>query len=292
MPKNSKKNRHLFSEAFPPNKRGYRPKIYPSASSHTLLEGVKINSNEIIYKEIPKEYLEEVKNLHKEWFPVKYSDKFFESVFNPSNYWLFAIGAFYNYYNKETNENKQIILGVALCEWVPTNDEFINHMSRAAIREICRNIDTNEEVQSYIKCEDYRCIYIMTIGVIDEYRKMNIGTNILNAIIDYAMIDNLCVGVYLDVVYYNQTAINFYKKNNFKKIATIRNYYEIDGSNYDCNVFFRVFTRKEKDEFRERHRSKIQKIVEFLIITPFNFVIKIILFILLFQCFRSKIKSK
>ena len=294
MPKNSNKRNQkqqlLSSDAFPPNKRGYREKIYASSSSHTLLKGIKINPEEIIYKPLSLENLEETKKLHKEWFPIDYSDNYFEKIFNKKNFWYFTVGAFYNYIDEEKKEKKEILLGLAFCEWMYVSKYFINHTNKDIIKKICRNIDYNEEVQSYIKCEDYRCVYIMTIGVLDEYRKMNIGTNIINEIINIALTDNLCVGIYLDVIYYNQSAIKFYKKNNFEKVSTIRNYYNLNGNKYDSYVFLRIFTRKEKDEFRQKNRTMLEKFVNFLIISPMNFLIKIILFIVLFQCFRNKIK--
>ena len=295
MPKKSqRKNQQklLFSDAFPPNQSGYRDKLYPSSSSHTLLKGKEINPNEIIYKPLSKENIEETKLLHKEWFPIKYSDNFFEKIFNKNNYWYFTIGAFYNFVDEKKNEKKEILLGLALCEWTYISDYFIKHTSPQTIREICRTINFNEEVQSYIKCEDYRCLYIMTIGVLDEYRRMNIGSKLLNEIINEALTDNLCVGVYLDVVYYNKVAIKFYEKNNFKKVSYIKNYYNINGGKYDCDVFLRIFTRKEKDDFRKRHRNSLQKFCFYFINIPFDFIIKIILFFLCFQCFRSKIRTK
>ena len=297
MPKKSKKKNQqnqqlVFSEAFPPNKSGYRDKLYASSSSHSFIKGKIINPEDIIYKPLSQKHLEETKLLHKEWFPVNYSDKFFERIFDKKTYWYFTIGAFYNFIDEENNEKKEILLGLALCEWTYVSDYFIQHTSENAIKEICRTIDFNEEVQSYIKCEDYRCVYIMTIGVLDEYRKMKIGTKILNEIINIALTDNLCVGIYLDVVYYNEAAKHFYEKNNFKKVSEIKNYYNLNGSKYDCNVFLKIFTRKEKDEFRERNRNLLQKLCYYLINTPFNFLIKIILYFLLFQCFRNKIKTK
>ena len=290
--KKNQKQQQIFSEAFPPNKRGHRPRLYPYSSSHTLLKDIKINPEEIIYKPLSLENLEETKKLHKEWFPINYSDNYFAKIFNKNNYWYFTVGAFYNFIDEEKKEKKEILLGLALCEWNNVSDYFIKHTSKNAIKQICKNINYNEEVQAYIKCEDYRVVYIMTIGVIDEYRKMNIGSNIVNEIINIGLTDNLCVGVYLDVVNYNQSAIKFYKKNNFEKVSTIKNYYNLDGTKYDSNVFLRIFTRKEKDEFRKKNRTILHKIVNFLIISPMNFLIKILLFFFLFQCFKNKIKSE
>ena len=289
MPKKSNK-KHLISEAFPPNKKGYRETIYPTSISHILLEGTTVNPDEIIYKPLSTEHYEEIKNLHKEWFPIDYSDKFFLRIFDKKNYWYFTVGAFYNIIDEETNEKKEIILGLALCEWIPVSEYFLHHTSKEAVREISKNINYKEEILSYLKWDDYKCVYIMTIGVVDELRKKNIGTNILNQIINRGLMDSLCVGVFLDVIYYNYSAIKFYKKNNFKKVSTIKNYYNLKGTKYDSNVFLRIFTRKEKDEFKNKNRNILQKIINVLFLEPFSLLIKFILFIVLFQCFRNKIK--
>ena len=94
----------------------------------------------------------------------------------------------------------------------------------------------------------------------------------------------------MDVVYYNISAIKFYEKNGFKKVATLINYYDINGDYYDCHVFLRIFTRKEKDDFRDKNYTRLRKIINTFIITPMNFIYKIIIFFLFFQCFRNKIK--
>ena len=287
MSKNINKKYKIFSEAFPPNEKGERQQLLSLSSFHDLLNGITINPKDIIYKPLTKNNLIEVKNLHKEWFPVEYDDEFFEQIFNNNCCNYFTIGAFYNI--KNSNENREIILGLALCEWEFISDYFINHTNQKVIDEICENIDINEEVQACLKCQLYHCVYIMTIGVLDEYRKMNIGTNILNNIYNIAIKDDICVGIYLDVIYYNKSAIKFYEKNNFKKVNEIKDYYDLNGKNYDANVYLRILSRKEKDDFREKNRTYLTKVIYKYIIKPINFLIKIILYVLLLQCFRKKI---
>ena len=287
MSKNINKKYKIFSEAFPPNEKGERQQLLSLSSFHDLLNGITINPKDIIYKPLTKNNLIEVKNLHKEWFPVEYDDEFFEQIFNNNCCNYFTIGAFYNI--KNSNENREIILGLALCEWEFISDYFINHTNQKVIDEICENIDINEEVQACLKCQMYHCVYIMTIGVLDEYRKMNIGTNILNNIYNIAIKDDICVGIYLDVIYYNKSAIKFYEKNNFKKVNEIKDYYDLNGKNYDANVYLRILSRKEKDDFREKNRTYLTKVIYKYIIKPINFLIKIILYVLLLQCFRKKI---
>ena len=288
MAKYKKNDMYIFSEAFPPNKRGIREKQNISSSSHILLKNIKLNPDNVIYKPLTKEDLAEIKNLHKEWFPVKYSDNYFNSIFEKKSQY-FSIGAFYNIINEETNEKKEIIIGLALCEWIIGSDFFVKFLGKDSTIEIMNNINYIEEVYTYLKCDDYHSIYIMTIGVLDEFRKMKIGSHIVDKIINIGLNDKLCVGVFLDVIYYNNSAIRFYKKNEFKKVMTNRNYYNLKGNKYDAYVFLRIFSRKEKDKFRYRNSNMIKKSIDMLM-NPIFFIFKIIIFCLFFQCFRNKIK--
>ena len=92
----------------------------------------------------------------------------------------------------------------------------------------------------------------MTIGVLDEFRKMNIGSNLLKYIYNKAVEIDGCIGVYLHVIYYNEAATKFYQKNKFKKVNKIDNYYFFNGKYYDSYVFFRIISKNEKEEFKKR----------------------------------------
>ena len=293
MPKHKKNENteyHIFSEAFPPNKRGQRERLQISSESHKLLKNQKLSSDNITYKPLTKQNLLEVKNLHKEWFPIKYSDNYFETIFNNKTGKYFSLGAFYRIKNEKNNEYKEIIIGLAFCEWFIGSDFFVKIFGKDVIPDINKNINYIEEVYSYITCDDYNCIYIMTIGVMDEFRKMKIGTNLLNRIIDIGLKNKLCVGIFLDVIYYNNSAIKFYKKNDFKKVMTNKNYYNIKGNKYDSYVFLRIFSRKEKDLYKKKNIIFVKKTIDMLIINPIFFIFKIIIYILFFQCFKNKIK--
>ena len=298
MPKNKQKKSQpktsydIYSEAFPPNKDGKRPKILSYSQTHDLIKEQgdnkinNLNPEKIIYKPLTENNLSEIKNLHKEWFPIDYDDNYFKKILVNKYGSYFTLGAFYSL----DNNNTEIIIGMALCEYRAVNDYFIKHTSREAIKEISYNIDFNEEVTSYLKCQEYNCVYIMTIGVLDEYRQLHIGSNLIKKIFEEALLDNLCVGVYLDVVNYNKTAMIFYEKNGFKKVSTIKNYYDIKGNFYDSNVFLKIFTRKEKDEFRRKNYSLGRKLLNRFILVPLNAIYKVIFFVLFCQCFRDKIK--
>jgi hypothetical protein len=283
-----KKTKKIYSAAFPLNECNEAVSLKPISEIHKKLLNIEINPDLITYHPIDISYIEEVILLHKEWFPVDYDDNFFEEIFDNNCCNYFTIGAFYNIKNEKNNENKEIILGLALCEWEYISDYFIEHTNPKAIEEISKNINITEEVQACLKCQMYHCVYIMTIGVLDGCRQMSIGSNMLNNIFNIALRDDICVGIYLDVIYYNKSAIKFYEKNNFKKVKEIKDYYDLNGKNYDANVYLRIITRKEKDEFRAKNRTYFNKIIHKYIINPIKFVIKIILYALLLQCLRKK----
>ena len=289
MPKHKKNELQVFSEAFPPNKKGIREKHSVSSSSHLLLKNIEFNPDNIIYKPLTNKDIEETKNLHKEWFPINYSDNYFTKIFQEKSGKYFSIGAFYNILDKETNQNKEVIIGLALCEWIVGSNYFSKVFGKESTLEIIKNINYKEEVYSYLKCDDYHFIYIMTIGVLDEFRKMNIGSKIVQRIINTGLNNILCIGIFLDVIYCNNAAIKFYKKNKFIKAMTNRNYYNIKGNKYDAYVYLRIFTRNEKDKYRYKNSNVIKKSLD-LLINPIFFIFKIIIFCLFFQCFRNKIK--
>ena len=106
---------NIFSEAFPPDEKGERHNLLSYSSYHNLINGIKINPEKIIYKPLSNSNFLEVKNLHKEWFPIDYDDDFFNQVLNNNGGKYFTVGAFYNINNE--NINKEIILGLAFCEF-------------------------------------------------------------------------------------------------------------------------------------------------------------------------------
>ena len=280
---------NVFSEAFPPNEKGERNNLLSFSPTHYLLNGITINPEKIIYKPLTKENLTEVKNLHKEWFPINYDDDFFEEILFDNGKRYFTIGAFYNI-NFKDNTNKEIILGSAFCEHEYIVDRLNKYIDIDIIDEEYKDLNKNkfEELTKCFKCQYYKCIYIMTIGVLDEFRKMNIGSNLIKYIYNIALeIDN-CIGVYLHVICYNDIAIKFYKKNNFKKVNKISEYYYIDGKYYDSFVFLRMIRKEEKEEYKininneklfiNKNQSfinyinKKRKIIKFIILILFTFI--------------------
>jgi ribosomal protein S18 acetylase RimI-like enzyme len=84
----------------------------------------------------------------------------------------------------------------------------------------------------------------MTIGVIDEVRKLGIGSKLLACIIDLMELQyKQTLVVYLHVVDYNLSALRFYEKNQFIVAGTESDHYEIHGKSYDAVTLYRFINQ-------------------------------------------------
>lgn len=85
--------------------------------------------------------------------------------------------------------------------------------------------------------------YIMTIGVVDECRKLGIGTYLLQSTMETVMRSDKwkdsCKFIYLHVASYNEVAIKFYRKNGFIKCKTLKEWYEIFKEPYDAILLYK-----------------------------------------------------
>eukprot|EP01121_Diplochlamys_sp_Union-15-3_P006890 TRINITY_DN1743_c0_g1_i1.p1 TRINITY_DN1743_c0_g1~~TRINITY_DN1743_c0_g1_i1.p1 ORF type:complete len:180 (-),score=25.92 TRINITY_DN1743_c0_g1_i1:45-584(-) len=99
------------------------------------------------------------------------------------------------------------------------------------------------------------CMYIMTLGVLEPYRKLGIGNKLLKFVFDLVekknslkTAQNLSISeIFLHVQVSNDVAINFYKKNGFTVTGTKKNYYHnIEPS--DCYILTRPVTKESKEQ--------------------------------------------
>ena len=280
------------SDSFPLNEKGERQNIPPLSEYHNLIKNIKnIDRSKIEYHPLIKEDLEEIKKLHKEWFPVRYDDKWFDAIFLNEGGRYFHVGAFYKV-ETEKNKFKDIILGLAIGEWRYIDDYFAYMCGNKITNTISDNIDITAELKAYYTCDKYHCVYILTIGVLDECRKFHIGTCMLNCIFNYVLYDDLCLCAYLNVITCNESGKKFYEKNGFVITKKHEKFYEIDKKLYDSEALVRVFTKKERAFYRNRITPPFMKWVNLLVMTPICIIFKIFLYLFLFQCCRKKIRIK
>ena len=87
---------------------------------------------------------------------------------------------------------------------------------------------------------------IMTVGVITEFRHRELGSTLVKKVISVVEQDNDCGAIYLHVITHNSAAIRFYEKLGFFRVKEIKDYYKIEGKNYNCYLYARYFHGKLK----------------------------------------------
>lgn len=103
---------------------------------------------------------------------------------------------------------------------------FINSAFNKTYLETLIKAD-NSFIYAYI-IEDKVCGYLMVLDSIDVYEILAIATieEYRNKGIAQELLDKIKIkDIFLEVRESNQTAISFYKKNNFKEISIRKNYY-------------------------------------------------------------------
>lgn len=206
-----------LSEAFPPTSLNNQHFV---SNIHASLKDVNIEKadfeNIIIRKIKNRKELDQIQLLHKEWFPINYTKEYFEAVYQEKTNGLVAEIKLKN--NDKGNGNDKVIVGCILyC--------FRNSKKKYMETNLC----------DFFK--NYRSIYVMTIGVINEFRKHGIATKLLREMIQRHGNDFKIKYVYLHVVEYNHSAHRFYENNKFSLLKVKRKHYTIEESKYDAFVY-------------------------------------------------------
>lgn len=68
-------------------------------------------------------------------------------------------------------------------------------------------------------------LYILTIGVLEPYRRHGIASQLLEKVVSLASEDKKIKGIYLHMQVSNEGAKNFYLKNGFEITSELENYY-------------------------------------------------------------------
>ncbi len=77
----------------------------------------------------------------------------------------------------------------------------------------------------YDVCQNERSIYIMTITVLDDYKRYNIGSQLLKELIKVHENTNEIKHINLHVQVGNDIALNFYLKHGFENVKVVEHYY-------------------------------------------------------------------
>merc|ERR1712058_66279 len=87
---------------------------------------------------------------------------------------------------------------------------------------VCCRVDTNTSSGG----QGGRKLYIMTLGCLAPYRRLGIGTRMLEHVLNIVKEDGNYTSIFLHVQVNNQSAIEFYKKFGFNIVETKEQYYK------------------------------------------------------------------
>ncbi|CAG2100340.1 unnamed protein product, partial [Medioppia subpectinata] len=149
-----------------------------------------------------------VKQLCSDWFPIEYPDSWYEDI--TSNPKFFALAAVFRFE----------IIGLI-------------------VAEIKCQTKCNREDQGLLAtslANNSRVVYILTLGVVKEFRRNGIATLLLDNLIHHLTRNESttdCKALYLHVLTTNLVAIRFYEKRQFKRHLFLPLYYSINSTARD-----------------------------------------------------------
>ncbi|KAG0472999.1 hypothetical protein HPP92_014856 [Vanilla planifolia] len=169
----------------------------------------------IIYRPIQSSDLEALSQIHASLFPIRYEREFFINVVN----------------------------GHGIVSWCAVDISRPDGNVDELVGFVTTRITTvkESEIDDLIKCDtsriDQTLVYILTLGVVEQYRNLGIATSLVQEVIKYASRIASCRAVYLHVIAYNQPAIRFYQKMMFMLARRLPKFYYINGQHYDSFLF-------------------------------------------------------
>ncbi|XP_041605297.1 N-alpha-acetyltransferase 60 isoform X1 [Vulpes lagopus] len=147
--------------------------------------------------------IDTVKHLCGDWFPIEYPDSWYRDI--TSNKKFFSLAATY----------RGAIVGMIVAE-IKSRTKI--HKEDGDILASTFSVDT-------------QVAYILSLGVVKEFRKHGIGSLLLESLKDHisTTAQDHCKAIYLHVLTTNNTAINFYENRDFKQHHYLPYYYSIRG---------------------------------------------------------------
>ncbi|XP_076350416.1 putative N-acetyltransferase san isoform X2 [Tachypleus tridentatus] len=112
---------------------------------------------------------------------------------------------------------------------VSYNDKFYKDVLEAG--ELAKLAYYNDIVVGAVCCrvdtsDSSRRLYIMTLGCLAPYRRLGIGSKMVEHVLKYVEKDGNFDSIFLHVQINNDSAIEFYKKFGFEVVETKEHYYK------------------------------------------------------------------
>jgi hypothetical protein len=253
--------------------------VMASTAPNSLEEGsnseVEEHQNLLSFRPIQQSDRDQLKALHEELFPVKYTEEFYNNVVKNKSLGGSPLYSRIAVWNRHQDPGMEIQndLMEQLARYVDVHVRvFLDlELEDSVILSDSQGLSSLQDMESgdadeimsciiggFVKCNEMkdrsiaaalirnmythpRMFYIMTLGNTMRFRKQRLGTKMIYDCL--TMIEKVptCGAVYLHVITHNTAAIKFYEKLGFYRIE------EIEGKRLNCqslgspNIFDFVF---------------------------------------------------
>eukprot|EP00979_Chaetoceros_neogracilis_P000307 scaffold75_cov239-Chaetoceros_neogracile.AAC.11 len=249
--------------------------VMASTAPNSLEEGsnseVEEHQNLLSFRPIQQSDRDQLKALHEELFPVKYTEEFYNNVVKNKSLGGSPLYSRIAVWNRHQDPGMEIQndLMEQLARYVDVHVRvFLDlELEDSVILSDSQGLSSLQDMESgdadeimsciiggFVKCNEMkdrsiaaalirnmythpRMFYIMTLGNTMRFRKQKLGTKMIYDCL--TMIEKVptCGAVYLHVITHNTAAIKFYEKLGFYRIEEIEDYYKIDDAHYNCYLY-------------------------------------------------------
>jgi ribosomal protein S18 acetylase RimI-like enzyme len=233
----------FFIDGYPPFLTNNNYTMFIS-KIHIILKKEKIDVDKIkvLYKKIPFSFLDDLIILHQEFSPIKYKNNFYQKFFKNKN--KFAFGAFIKLNNKE------YLIGFILFELC--NENFF----KRNVPNLLRKKNCLQNFLNIFYNQNEYFAYINDFGIINEFRRKNIGKELINKMINELNKNNI-IAVFTHIIEHNISALKFFHKNEWQYSGVIFNFFKFNDDYYDGQVFCKFLRKNE--EFIEKEYKGINE---------------------------------
>jgi ribosomal protein S18 acetylase RimI-like enzyme len=236
---------------------------------------------------------DQIKELHDELFPVKYSSQFYKNVVcnkTTSGHPLLSRVVIVKGFDEESGSSLQprtpylddLAQHVGIPSFQedeiedivtipsdsgPSADRLIGCIVGAFIDLLSMKTSEEDPIHQKLIIDPDRhsmMFYIMTLGTTKDYRKLGLATKLVKDCLTMVEQVPICGGFYLHVITYNIAAIKFYERLGFYRICEIENFYDIDGVKYNCYLYA-CFVNGNRPSFSVVLKSVYRKVFDFFV---------------------------